>query len=86
MNIRGKDLDLPYYVREFARQHNEVVMMCNIIGTEVSGIIFRALEEKVFTNYGLGKGNFYGIGQFNNIFCIRNIISFSIIWIGYFCC
>lgn len=74
MNIRGKDLDLPFYVREFARQHGEVVMMCNIINTEVSGIIFRALDEKVFTNYGLGKGNLYGIGQLDENFKYGDLI------------
>ena len=74
MNIRGKDLDIPFYVREFARQHGEVVMMCNIINTEVSGIIFRALDEKVFTNYGLGKGNLYGIGQLDENFRYGDLI------------
>ena len=74
MNIRGKDLDLPYYVREFVRQHNEVIMMCNVINKEVSGIIFRALDEKVFTNYGLGKGNFYGIGQLEDNFKYGDLI------------
>ena len=74
INIRGKDLELPFYVREFVRQHGEVVMMCNIINTEVSGIIFRALEEKVFTNYGLGKGNFYGIGQLDEDFKYGDLI------------
>lgn len=74
MAIRGKDLDLPYYVREFVRQHDEVVMMCNIINDEVSGIIFRALDEKVFTNYGLGKGNFYGIGQLDDNFRYGDLI------------
>lgn len=74
VNIRGKDLNLPYYVREFVRQHGEVVMMCNIVEKEVSGIIFRALEEKVFTNYGLGKGNLYGIGQLEDDFRYGDLI------------
>lgn len=74
INIRGKDLELPFYVREFVRQHQEVIMMCNIINDEVSGIIFRALEEKVFTNYGLGKGNFYGIGQLDDNFKYGDLI------------
>lgn len=74
MAIRGKDLDIPYYVREFSRQHNEVIMMCNIINKEISGIIFRALDEKVFTNYGLGKGNFYGIGQLDDNFKYGDLI------------
>ena len=68
LNVRCKDLDIPYYVRDFVKQHNEVIMMCNMINTEISGIIFRALDEKVFTNYGLGKGNLYGIGQLDNDF------------------
>ena len=63
VNIRGRELNLPTYVRDFVNQHGEVVLICNIINTEVSGIIFRALEEKAFINYGMGKGNVYGIGQ-----------------------
>lgn len=74
MSIRCKDLELPFYVRDFVSQHNEVVMMCNIINSEVSGIIFRALDDKVFTNYGLGKGNFYGIGQLDDSFKYGDLI------------
>lgn len=68
VNIRGKDLDLPYYVRDFIKDHNEVILICNMILDEVSGIIFRALDEKAFINYGMGKGNLYGLGQLDSSF------------------
>lgn len=74
VNIRGKDLDLPFYVREFVRQQGEVIMMCNIIGSEVSGIIFRGIHEKIFTNFGLGKGNFYGLGDLDDSFKYGDLI------------
>ena len=68
LNIRGKDLEIPTYVREFVSQYGEVIMICNIINKEVSGIIFRALKDKAFINYGMGKGNIYGIGQLDPTF------------------
>ena len=68
VNIRGKDLSLPTYVRDFVSEHNEVILICNIINTEVSGMILRALDEKAFINYGMGQGNIYGIGQLDTNF------------------
>lgn len=74
VNIRCKDLDLPYYIREFVSEHQEVIMICNMIESEVTGIIFRALDEKAFINYGLGKGTFYGIGQLEETFKYGDLI------------
>lgn len=74
INIRGRDLNIPTYVRDFVRQHQEVILICNIIGTEVSGIILRALDEKAFINYGMGRGNIYGIGQLDDNFTYGDLI------------
>ena len=74
LGIRGKDLDIPYYVRDFVSQHGEVILICNIINTEVSGMIIRALDEKSFINYGMGKGNIYGIGQLDKDFKYGDLI------------
>ena len=74
LNIRGKDLSIPTYVRDFVKQHQEVILICNIIGSEVSGMILRALDEKAFINYGMGKGNIYGIGQLDENFTYGDLI------------
>ena len=74
INIRCKDLEIPYYVRDFVNQHNEVLLIANIVDNEVIGIIFRAIEEKAFINWGLNKGNFYGIGQLEKDFKFGDLI------------
>lgn len=74
INIRGKDLDIPFYVRDFVRQHGEVILICNIVKTEVTGMVIRALEEKSFINYGMGKGNIYGLGQMEPDFKYGDLI------------
>lgn len=61
--IRGKHLDIPIYVKEFIKNNDEVLLLANFIGDEVSGIVYRGIKEKAFINHGFGKGNFYGIGD-----------------------
>lgn len=72
--VRGRNLDLPYYVREFIKDHDEVLMICNVLEDEVSGIVFRGLKEKAFINYGFGKGSFYGIGDLDKNFKFGDLI------------
>jgi len=74
INIRCKDLEIPYYIRDFVNQHNEVILIANIVANEVIGIIFRAINEKAFINWGLNKGNFYGIGQLERDFKFGDLI------------
>lgn len=66
--IRGKTLDIPNYIKEFIKDNEEVLLLANYIGDEVSGIVFRGIKEKAFINYGFGKGTFYGIGDLDSDF------------------
>lgn len=66
--IRGKNLDIPIFVKEFIKTNDEVLVLANFVGDEVSGMILRGIKEKSFTNYGFGKGNFYGIGDLDEDF------------------
>lgn len=62
--IRGKNLDVPEFVKSFIINNNKVLMMANIIAGKVVGITFRTLEgPKDFLTWGNNKGNFYGLGQ-----------------------
>lgn len=62
--IKGKNLDIPEFVRAFIYNNNQVLMMANIISGKVIGITFRTIEgPKDFLTWGSNKGNFYGIGQ-----------------------
>lgn len=66
--IRGKDLDIPMYVRNFIKENSEVIMLCNNIKQNTNGILFRSVYNKEFCNYGFGKGMFYGIGDLEPTF------------------
>ena len=72
--IRGKDLNIPTYIKEFVKNNNEVLLLANYVGDEVSGIIYRGIEEKSFINHGFGKGNFYGIGDLDPTFKYGDLI------------
>ena len=63
LNIRGKDIELPTYVRSFINAHKEVIIIANIIRGKVMGILLRGVNEKVFMDYGFRKGSFYGLGS-----------------------
>lgn len=66
--VRGKDLDIPMYIKEFLKNNQEVLLLANFINDEVTGIVLRGIYEKAFINYGFGKGNFYGLGDLDPTF------------------
>lgn len=62
--IKGKNLEIPEFVKSFVVNNNEVLMMANIISGKVVGLTFRTIEgPKDFLTWGNNKGNFYGLGQ-----------------------
>ena len=61
--VRGKDLDIPMYVKNFIKENSEVILICNNIKQNTNGILLRSVYKKEFCNYGFGKGMFYGIGD-----------------------
>lgn len=72
--VRGKHLNLPLYIKEFIKVNNEVLLMANMVGNEVLGIVFRGIKDKAFINYGFGKGMFYGIGDLDKDFKYGDLI------------
>ena len=72
--VRGKDLDMPMYIKEFVKQNEEVLLIGNMIKDEVLGIVLRGIKEKSFINYGFGKGMFYGIGDLDKDFKYGDLI------------
>ena len=63
LNIRGKDIDIPKYIRSFINAHGEAIIIANVIRGKVVGMLLRATDEKAFLDYGFRKGSFYGIGS-----------------------
>lgn len=62
--IKGKNLEIPEFVKSFVSNNNEVLMMANIISGKVVGLTFRTINgPKDFLTWGNNKGNFYGLGQ-----------------------
>ena len=72
--VRGKGLDIPIFVKEFVKNNNEVMLLANMVGNEVSSIVYRGVYEKSFINHGFGKGNFYGIGDLSPDFKYGDLI------------
>ena len=72
--VRGKSLDIPIYVKEFVKNNNEFLLLANMVGDEVSSIVYRGIQEKSFINHGFGKGNFYGIGDLDPSFQYGDLI------------
>jgi len=72
--IRGKDLELPFYVRDFIKDNSEVILICNNIKDNTNGILLRSVYKKEFCNYGFGKGMFYGIGDLTPDFKYGDVI------------
>lgn len=67
--IKGKNLNIPEFVKAFVQNNNQVLMMANIISGKVVGLTFRTIEgPKDFLTWGNNKGNFYGLGQLNPSF------------------
>lgn len=74
LNIRGKDIEVPRYVRDFVSTQGEVLLIGGLIRNQAYGIIMRGLKEKVFSNYGFGKGTFYGLGDLEPDFKYGDLI------------
>ena len=72
--VRGKDLEIPMYVKNFIKENSEVIMLCNNIKANTNGILFRSVYGKEFCNYGFGKGMFYGIGDLEPNFKYGDLI------------
>ena len=69
LNIRGKDLNIPDYVKQFVNLNNEVLMIANIMDDKVVSIIFRTIKgNKEFIKLGTSKSLFYGLGQLDSNF------------------
>lgn len=67
--IKGKNINIPEFVKAFIQNNNQVLMMANIISGKVVGLTFRTIEgPKDFLTWGNNKGNFYGLGQLNASF------------------
>lgn len=61
--VKGKDLELPIFIRNFVKDNSEVLLIFNNIAGKSKGILFRAIDKKEFCNYGFGKGMLYGLGD-----------------------
>lgn len=67
--IKGRNLDVPEFVKAFIQNNSEVLMMANIIAGKVVGITFRTVKgPKDFLTWGNNKGNFYGLGMLEKDF------------------
>lgn len=74
LNVRGKDIELPIYVREFVKEQGEVLVINNMYRNNVEGIIMRGIKEKAFTVCGFKKGSFYGLGNLDKDFKYGDLI------------
>ena len=67
--VRGKDLNIPNYVKQFITLYKEVLMIANIIQNNVISITFRTIKgDKEFIKLGYSKSLFYGIGSLDSNF------------------
>lgn len=58
--VRGKDLNIPDYVKQFMKFNSEVLMIANILDNKVVSIVFRNLYgKKEFMKLGITKSTFY---------------------------
>ena len=72
--IRGSNLEIPIYVRNFIKDNSETILICNNIKENTNGILLRSVDKKEFCNYGFGKGMFYGIGDLDPSFKYGDLI------------
>lgn len=67
--IKGKDLEVPEYMKEFLRFHGEALMIANIINEKVISIVLRSINtKKEFQKVGVMKNMLYGLGQMSENF------------------
>ena len=67
--IRGKDLNIPYFVKQFLELNGEVLMIANILYDKIISITFRTIKgNKAFIKLGNTKASFYGLGNLSEDF------------------
>ena len=67
--VRGKNLNIPNYVKQFISVYREVLMIANIFNGKVISIIFRTISgSKEFIKLGYSKSLFYGLGDLSEDF------------------
>ena len=73
--VKGKDLIIPEYMKEFLNFHNEAVMIANIINDKVISIVLRSINtKKEFQKIGVSKNMLYGLGRLSPNFKFRDPI------------
>lgn len=73
--VKGKDLIIPEYMKEFLNFHNEAVMIANIINDKVMSIVLRSINtKKEFQKIGVSKNMLYGLGRLSPNFKFRDPI------------
>ena len=56
LRVKGADLDVPEYMKEFLRFHKQALMIANIIDNKVISIILRSIDtKKEFQKVGVSK-------------------------------
>lgn len=69
LSVKGKDLPVPEYMREFLRFHGKAIMIANIIDDKVLSIVLRSIDtKKEFQKVGTSKNMFYGLGMMDKNF------------------
>lgn len=68
LKIKGKDIEVPLFVRNFIEECGEALLIANIVGGHILGYVCRSLDSHDFCNYGYGKGMFYGLGDLRSDF------------------
>lgn len=67
--VRGKNLNIPSYVKQFISFNKEALMIANIINNQVISITFRTIRgDKEFIKLGYSKSLFYGLGNLDSNF------------------
>ena len=66
--VKGKDLDIPVFIRNFIEDNSEVLLIFNNISGKSNGVLLRSMDKKEFCNFGFGKGMFYGLGDLDETF------------------
>ena len=67
--VKGANLDVPTYMKEFLRFHRKSLMIANIINDKVISIVLRSVDtKKEFQKIGVSKNMLYGLGQMDENF------------------
>jgi hypothetical protein len=68
VQVKGRDIDLPHYVKAFIAANKEVILIANIIKGKVCGMVLRGTKEKNFLTFDMKKGALYGLGTMDSDF------------------